>query len=546
MTSHQLQYLKMEGTTSSIEIKLGEIIVVAGPNGVGKSALLEEFHRNSGLQSSRYIPGYRQIFFNNSWDIIKNDLRALLDSLYSGSAATTRHRDQHADDQFRLLLKSFVDAASYEAHRLLDKPEYRDEPPQRLFAKLNVIFETSNFVVRFKPDREKGIIATRGNSDYYIESLSDGERAALYLATAFLTLRTNTILFIDEPEKHLHPSISEALINACMRSRRDIAVVVATHDLNLIRTISAERFIHVTNSDVRETTPEKRSFCLNVIPSNTNISESLKLDILGARSEILFIEGQSSSDDLSLYRNIYPGVQIVAKGSCEQVIEAVRALRQTNDIHWVRPFGLIDADGRDEQELASLKSKEIYALPVPTVENLFFLDAAIQCFVDTSLASKLGDTKDTRLSKLEREVLENSRRRKRELALKLAEWKINRLLSTSRISMEMLRDGNFCDISVSPQSIIDEVTKEVDKVIENRDWKRILRKFPIKDQKSITNPAARALGAKNFEEYKEVILYQLEANSKFGRKLKASLESELPKIITVATEDNSSVVPISR
>lgn len=549
MTSHQLNYLDVNENTKSVTVESGEVLLIAGPNGVGKSALLESLYRSMPPQTARYIPGHRQIYFNESWETARSDLRHLLEAIYGGVANTTRYRDHQAEDQFRLIIKSFVDQSSFAAHQTVEEMKSSGQGQGNLthrtslYDKLNNVFELANMAVRFAPSLDRGICAVRGNMQYDIEALSDGERAALYISAAFITQRPNTILFIDEPEKHLHPSISETLIRAALRIRNDLAVVVATHDVYLIQAMGASKFIHIKDSVVKSTKPERRVFDAQLIEGMDTISDDLRRDILGARSTLLFVEGIESSDDKSLYRHIYKGIQVAPKGSCEQVIEAVRALKDLGNAHWIEPYGIIDGDGRSQQEKKSLETKGVYSLPVPSIENVFLLTASIECYISASLNFKPGKSYDDRITLLQHVVINEVQAEVSNIAHKLACWRISRRLISEIPSVASLQQGNVSDISVPVGQIVDEANNEVTRIVSSGDWKVILSELPLKSTQ-LGQKCARALGAKNFDDYKKTILYQLDNRTAAGVRLQNELQRLLPKIAGTVTAEASSVVEL--
>ncbi|WP_161565226.1 AAA family ATPase [Campylobacter jejuni] len=61
--------------------------------------------------------------------------------------------------------------------------------------------------------------------------MSDGERAILYLIMYVLCIEEKIIL-IDEPELHLHPSLTNKLWDVLEKHRQDCLFIYITHDLN--------------------------------------------------------------------------------------------------------------------------------------------------------------------------------------------------------------------------------------------------------------------------------------------------------------------------
>ena len=102
---------------------------------------------------------------------------------------------------------------------------------------------------------------------------------------------------------------------------------------------------------------------IDLLEANTDSAGGPKTSILGSRKRILFVEGDSSGSlDLPLYSSLFPGISILPKGGCANVLRAVSGLRGSEGIHHVEAFGLIDRDNRPEDEVKQLASEHVYAL----------------------------------------------------------------------------------------------------------------------------------------------------------------------------------------
>src|SRR5690606_26166543 len=110
----------------------------------------------------------------------------------------------------------------------------------------------------------------------------------------------------------------------------------------------------------------------DLISSTDEISESVKNDILGAKREILFVEGETLSLDRQIYQLIYPNVSVIPQNNCSQVIRAVDGIKGTEKVHWISAYGLVDADDRTEEQIEDLLGKGIAALPFYSVESLYY------------------------------------------------------------------------------------------------------------------------------------------------------------------------------
>ena len=61
-----------------------------------------------------------------------------------------------------------------------------------------------------------------------------------------------------------------------------------------------------------------------------------------------------------------------AKGLCEDVIKSVENARSSADLHWLEVWGLIDGDTRIPLEVADLKTRGVFVLPLRGVESLYY------------------------------------------------------------------------------------------------------------------------------------------------------------------------------
>ena len=126
-----------------------------------------------------------------------------------------------------------------------------------------------------------------------------------------------------------------------------------------------------------------------VLESGIDLPEGLKRDILGARRRILFVEGTSNSLDLPLYGALFPELSVIPKGSCDEVIKAVKGLRGSYEHHHIEAIGLIDKDDRTEDQVSELAQDSVFALDVYSVESLYYRADAIEA-VSCRQAESLG------------------------------------------------------------------------------------------------------------------------------------------------------------
>lgn len=533
-------------STATFQSTLGAVFVgfspmsvtlVTGPNGAGKSALLYQLYRALPQGAATYLPGHRQINFNNALDQIGQDIAQLQLNAYNHFDAFNRYKGAWSEDQFKATLRVLMHAESAFnrnfRHQVaacgvaaIPSASLRDSPVDTL----NLVFSTSGFQVSFILD-DRGLTAIKAGKSYSVEALSDGERAALFIASALITQPAATTLLIDEPEKHLNPSISGLLIETAIRTRNDVAVVLSTHDVSLIERLNAQSILYIKDSQVLSLRPEMRSFDVELIQEGA-LPEGLKADVLGSRSRVLFVEGTEKSRDAALYANVYPTQKVVSKGGADKVIEAVNGLAGSGSLHWLTVSGLIDSDGRTDPELKKLAQRGVVALPTPTVENLFFLEDMQKCFVEADLAMRGGLSWNDRQRNLERAVAAIVVTAREEIEARRVCWAIQRVINAHPFSVKTIRNETAQDLTININPIKHMVSEEVEEILK-KGVREILINLPIKNT-DVPDTAARALGATSFKTYCSVIQRQIDVQTEGGLRALYALKAKLPSLETAA------------
>ena len=195
-----------------VPAKVGDRIFVVGPNGCGKSALIQQFissrqdrkvkrivaHRPTGFRSER--PNFvfhereqsEQSIQNNDFDYNSRwrDHQEMGHEEQSLALLDLREREAAQALRVRARVRcGDVDGAKREA-RVLDSP----------FGQINGLFQGANLPVSIELSENGDIVAHhQGHSEVYsIARMSDGERNAMLIAATVLTMPAETILLIDE------------------------------------------------------------------------------------------------------------------------------------------------------------------------------------------------------------------------------------------------------------------------------------------------------------------------------------------------------------
>lgn len=206
-----------------------------------------------------------------------------------------------------------------------------------------------------------------GETAYPAQSMSDGERVALYLAGRVLDANPSIIIVVDEPEVHFHSRLAIQFWDELERLRLDCRFVYITHDLTFAQSRKTDNYLIVR--------PGKKP---ELIKTSSGIPSDIAEDILSAASfsiyadRLIFCEGTESSYDQKLLRAWFNDRKdaVIPVGSCQEVIKCTTTFRDSKILSGVTAIGLIDRDYWPDHFLTSLPDC-VTPLPAHEIESLF-------------------------------------------------------------------------------------------------------------------------------------------------------------------------------
>lgn len=489
----------MEGGTE--EILTNRSLLFIGANGSGKTRLgtwielqspqKEKVHRISA-QKSLSMPDNATPM---SIDKAEKDL------LYGYVNAPDQNAWQHKignrwnqkpaisllNDYQKLMVYLFSDHTEESAKYLKasKETEAKVEPPTTKLDLVKLVWE------KILPHRELILgglriqtgIKGQSNRLYNSSEMSDGERVIFYLIGQCLAAPKDGIIIVDEPEIHLHKSVQTPLWQEIEKLRPDCLFVYMTHDVDFAVSLQDTQKIWLKSYDGSRWEWEK-------VIEIDGLPEALLVEILGSRKPVIFVEGENGSYDVSLYRAILNDFLIIPCGSCTQVIQRVKALSNSAQLHHLDVAGLIDRDRRVDSEILSLKNDGIYTLSVAEVENLFctpeiirLVSARLSRNPDEDLANAI-DFVTTRIkSEIEKQV---SLRVASEIKYQLNCFDEN---ATGKESLKAAL--SYLAQSIDVETIYTENETLIRNAVENKDYLSILKFY---NRKSLAKQIGGHLG----------------------------------------------------
>ena len=507
----------------NLPLKNGGQLFIVGPNGSGKSALMQQFAQ---YHNGKWITAHRQTWIRSA----KNNLtlESRQESERRRKSNISRTADSYSENDWSNIL--FDLEAKENAIEKSIAQHVRDgkiSEAEKIAAESRLPFDQMNELLglgRLKVTLEKagdGSILARhpqGNS-FSVVQMSDGERNAMIIAGHVITAGSGTVFLIDEPERHLHRSITQPFLSALFDLRsEDCAFIIATHEIDLpIGNPDAQilmlRSCQWGNSGV--------AWDAEILKSNAQLPEELKRAILGSRKRILFVEGDSDNSlDFPLYTALFPDISVIPKGGCEEVQKAVLGLRESSDIHDVEAFGLIDRDNRKDEDVKRLEGKGVFALEVYSVEALYYCSDAIAA-VAYEQARLRGEEDGTQLiESAKKESIKVLKDHAEEMTAKRCQQQIQELILSKIPNWESIKDNSiqsFC-IPIDSQFYSKELA-HFNKLAAEENLDKLIARYPVR-QSCALETIARSLVCKNRTDYESIVINLIRRDNELAEKLK--------------------------
>lgn len=515
--SFDLSFHNQNSGDTPIKLAVGEKLFILGANGTGKSSLILHFS-NQNYGKFKKISAHRQNWLSKDdldmTPVRKSQAEQQINATENNK--DSRYRDQFGAARASITIFDLIAADNARARAIAAAVDAKDEKKISEASKelapiaiINRLFSNSGIAIEIVVSPDGRIWAKRcDGEEYSAAALSDGERNALLIAGSVLNANKNTLIIIDEPERHLHRSIIAPLLNQLFDQRPDCGFVISTHDHDLPLATNGARILLLRSCSFSNGNAYK--WDADELAPNAPIADDLKKDLLGARRSILFVEGTESSLDKSLYSIIFPMASIVPKGSCRDVEAAVIGSRSVEDFHWLRAYGIADGDAFSEEQIVIKRERGIYTLPYYSVEAIYFHTKIIE-FLAVRQADNLGfNAENLQANAIEGALSEVDKHVERlvQNAVKKNIRKI--ILDQIPNDNDLLRGDNL--IIVNDSCIMHRnLTAEVKKAISNSDWDFVLQHCNVRDCGAL-NAIAAALKFRAKEDYQSAVRQLLVSN----------------------------------
>ena len=527
--------------SNPLEIKLekSEILFLVGANGTGKSTLMQSINNTIGSKVVRILAHRQNWFTSNTVNLTQQDHNNLVKNMSDFNLQPySRTRDDFMTARPNINIYSIIkyenklgrEVKKYNDLNNQDKlSELRNKPT--IIDEINEIYKYSglklNLVLNNNDELfvHKQIDGVKYN-EYNITELSDGEKNLLLLTAEVLNTEENSLILIDEPERHLHRSISSPMISSLILKRKDCSFIIATHDLNLLSDFNDSKVIILYRFYKNENFYNYKFFeHLKEIPSD------LKVAILGSKNKILFTEGNDNSLDIKLYSILFPTFTILPVGSCNIVINYVKSIKNIDQLNHIEVFGIIDMDNRTSDEIKQLKNENILSKNYYSIESILFSEIFVKKVFEYC-RKLLNIEYNNFINNLTPLIVKEFDKQKQFFCNIMIERTIHELIEKEKPNHKRIKDLN--EFEINPINIKDFREKEelkIDKLINENNIFELIKRYPIK-KSSVIETITKKLGLENYDFYKNIIFNELKNNDEFLNEIKENIFKDLTSILT--------------
>ncbi|MYH80935.1 DUF4435 domain-containing protein [Candidatus Poribacteria bacterium] len=414
-----------------------------------------------------------------------------------------------------------------------------ESPPP--FDRINELLNLATLTVNIENSHNQEILARHPQcTPFNVIEMSDGERSAMIIAAYVITAEPGTVFLIDEPERHLHRSISQPFLSALLDLRReDCVFIISTHEIALPRANPEAQVLMLRSCQWRDN--QCVAWDAEVLKPNSGLPEELRRAILGSRKRILFVEGRSDSLDFSLYTTLFPNLSVEPMGSCEEVQKAVLGLRESQDHHDVEAFGLIDRDNRLPEGVKELAEKHIFALEAYSVEALYYCSDAIAAIAHEQ--ARLRGEDENQLEEDKHQLIESTKQKAlnvlknhaKEMAARMCERQIRKRVLSETPDWKSIMNNPTQAICVPTDSqLYSKELNRFNEFVNNGELDQLIARYPV-DKSRTLEIIATSLKCQNKNDYERMALTQVRRDNELAEKLRKRI-SPLSKMLDQVEE----------
>ena len=231
------------------------------------------------------------------------------------------------------------------------------------------------------------------------------------------------------------------------------------------------------------------------------------------------MEGDSDNSlDFPLYTSLFPDISVISKGGCEEVQKAVLGLRDSQNIHDVEAFGLIDRDNRSCEHVKKLAKKGVFALKVYSAEAIYYCSDAIAAVAHRQTESFGGDANKL-IESASQEAIKVLRKYAKRMAARRCERQIRERFLSEVPDTESIMGEPTQSICVSIDSLYLDELNRFNKLVEDGELDQLVARYLLRES-NVFEKLTKALRCLTKKDYERMVIKLISDDNELSKKLK--------------------------
>src|SRR5260221_7028032 len=221
--------------------------------------------------------------------------------------------------------------------------------------------------------------------------------------------------------------------------------------------------------------------------------------ILGSRRRVLFIEGDEQGLDYGLYNLLIKDISVTALGTSREVEQAVLGARGLHDFEWLMAWGIIDRDGRSDAQIAELRARGIWCIPVYSVESIYYHPKVIGEMSRRSVDLH-GGSPDSLMAAAQKAACTAIEPHIDRLAKRAVEKTVREEVLSAVPKWQELSECDQISVPVNPRGLYEKERAAVCQTVNDNAWEHIVARCPIRESPAL-RVIATAIGFQSAGQY---------------------------------------------
>lgn len=518
----RLKYLRIFNKSNTI---------IVGGNGSGKSSLASYF-KESDADGIIVIPAQKILFYIENPKVSSANEKDIREIQKKNFNDKSYKKDYDVSDKVSQLSKVFsyhISAIINELAKAGADKLVKNKDSETKYIKLLEIWRKFYSDIEFRYDMNKRkLVPEKNGKEYDLNSMSEGEKVTLFYILITLFAPRDAYIIVDEPETFLNPSMYNRLWYLLEEYRKDCRFIYISHHLEFISSRNAHIIYWCKEYDGNKNWKIKE-----ISGELGDIPKELVIELLGARKNILFCEGNRESLDYKVYTLLFENdVILIPVEGHRDVINYTKSYNKSSLLEG-KAYGIIDRDFHSEETLNYYKKDKIYHLEFNEIEMFLLTEEILESVLK---GNYLPPKSSEKIQKFKDKVIEVVKERKNYIVNKSIKFYIdekNFTIDTKKedfiFTEEKIKDyfSKLLD-EVKIDEKIGELNERIDRIVSEKNYGEILK---LSDFKYLF----KNLTKQEFElDYEQVCLTKLQLDKNLRTILRNTYLMELSNELKIS------------